>query len=153
MNSASGAASAISLAVTRYGASKLCRLSFGSSAMLTQVSVTTQRASRTAASGSSVSSIRAPWLRAQSTSFCGGRRSSGVAMRSVKPNRTAASIQEQATLLPSPHQATTWPAIGPRCSSNVITSAMSWQGWLELVSPLITGTVAYCASSCSRAVS
>ena len=31
---------------------------------------------------------------------------------------------------------------GPLCSSSVITSAMSWQGWLASVRPLITGTVA-----------
>ncbi len=37
----------------------------------------------------------------------GGRSASGVARRRVKPNRTAASIQLRATLLPSPHQATT----------------------------------------------
>ncbi len=117
--------------------------------MLTQVSVTTQRAPATAFSGSSVSSIRPPWARAQSSRSFGGRSASGVARRRVKPNRTAASIQLRATLLPSPHQATTWPAIGPRCSSNVSTSAISWQGCEVSVSPLITGTVAYSASSCS----
>jgi len=50
-------------------------------------------------------------------------------------------------LLPSPVQATTCPAIGPRCSSKVITSAMIWQGCEMSVSPLITGTVACSASS------
>ena len=86
--------------------------------------------------------MRAPAARAQSINSCGGRRISGVATRSVKPKRTAASIQLLSTLLPSPLQATTCPAIGPRCSSKVMTSAMSWQGWLRLVRPLITGTVA-----------
>ena len=119
--------------------------------MDTQVSVTTQRAPATAFSGSSVSSILPPCARAHAISSAGGRSASGVASRSVKPKRTAASIQLRATLLPSPHQATTWPAIGPRCSSNVITSAMSWHGCEVSVSPLITGTVANSASSCSFA--
>ena len=44
------------------------------------------------------------------------------------------------------------PATGPRCSSKVITSAMSWQGCVSSVSPLITGTVAFSASSSSRCV-
>ena len=52
-------------------------------------------------------------------------------------------------LLPSPTQATVLPAIGPRCSSKVITSAISWQGCVRSVRPLITGTVAYSASSSS----
>src|SRR6185312_280499 len=102
MNTASAAAFAISAFVTRYGASMLCRLSFGSSDIDTQVSVTTQRAPATAFSGSSVSSIRPPWARAQSTNSLGGRNASGVARRKVKPKRTAASIQLRATLLPSP---------------------------------------------------
>ena len=140
---------AISVEVTRYGASRLCRLVFGSSDMLTQVSVTTQRAPATAAPGSSVSSTAAPSARAQSSSSAGGRKTSGVANRNVNPNRAAAWIQLRATLLPSPHQATTWPAIGPRCSSNVITSAISWHGCESAVSPLITGTVAYVVISCS----
>ncbi len=79
----------------------------------------------------------------------GRPRTSGVAMRRVKPKRTAASIQEQATLLPSPTQATTCPAIGPRCSSKVTTSAINWQGCEQSVSPLMTGTVACRASSSS----
>ena len=52
-------------------------------------------------------------------------------------------------LLPSPHQATRLPAVGPQRSSNVITSAISWQGWVRLVRPLMTGTVAAAAISCS----
>ena len=34
------------------------------------------------------------------------------------------------------------PAIGPSRSSTVITSAMSWHGWVRSVSPLITGILA-----------
>ena len=52
-------------------------------------------------------------------------------------------------MLPSPLQATVVPAIGPRCSSKVITSAMIWQGCESSVRPLITGTVACSASSSS----
>ena len=52
-------------------------------------------------------------------------------------------------LLPSPDQAMRVPAIGPRCSSKVITSAISWQGWVRSVRPLMTGTVACSASSSS----
>ena len=69
----------------------------------------------------------------------------------MKPKRAALSIQLCATLLPSPHQATTSPAIGPRFSSNVITSAISCTEWELSVSPLITGTVALSAISISRA--
>ena len=54
-------------------------------------------------------------------------------------------------LLPSPLHATARPSIGPRCSSKVITSAMSWQGCVRSVSPLITGTSALAASSSSFA--
>ena len=71
-----------------------------------------------------------------------GISSRGQARRSSKPKRTAAWIQEAAMLLPSPTQATDRPAIGPRCYSKVITSAISWQGWVRSVRPLITGTVA-----------
>ncbi len=39
------------------------------------------------------------------------------------------------------------PRIGPFFSSKVITSAMTWHGCESRVSPLITGTVAYLASS------
>ena len=52
-------------------------------------------------------------------------------------------------LLPSPLQAILRPAIGPRCSSKVMMSAMSWQGWVRSVSPLMTGTVACSAISSS----
>ena len=43
-------------------------------------------------------------------------------------------------LFASPNQATVRPAIGPRCSMNVNTSARTWQGWYSLVRPLMTGT-------------
>jgi hypothetical protein len=75
----------------------LWRLVFGSSDMETQVSVTTQRAPATAFSGSSVSSIFPPCARAHASNSVGGRSASGVASRSVKPKRTAASIQLRAT--------------------------------------------------------
>ena len=39
--------------------------------------------------------------------------------------------------------------MGPRCSSKVMTSAMVWQGWESSVRPLITGTLAKDARSCS----
>src|SRR5438876_2656042 len=48
-------------------------------------------------------------------------------------------IHEVSTLLASPVHATVLPRIGPRASSYVITSAMTWHGWDRLVSPLITG--------------
>ena len=89
MKIASGAACAISAAVTRYGASRLCRLVFGSSDMLTQASVTTQRAPATAASGSSVSSICAA-LRARPGDQLGRRAQRvgrGQAQREAEPRR------------------------------------------------------------------
>jgi hypothetical protein len=61
--------------------------------------------------------------------------------------RAAASIQDASTLLASPDQAMVRPRIGPRCSSNVSTSAMIWQGCEVLVRPLMTGTVAWSANS------
>ena len=91
--------------------------------------------------------MSAPCARAQATNSAGGCSACGQAIRSAKLNRAAASIHEHATLLPSPTQATTWPATGPRCSSNVIISAINWQGCDLSVSPLITGTVAFAANS------
>ena len=52
-------------------------------------------------------------------------------------------------MLASPSQATVLPSIDPFFSSKVMTSAMTWQGWVRLVRPLITGTVA-CAASSSK---
>ena len=86
---------------------------------------------------------------AHCTTSPGGVSSGGQAMRSSKSNCTAAWIHEVAMLFPSPDHATALPWIGPRCSSKVITSAISWQGWVLSVRPLITGTVAYLAISSS----
>ncbi len=80
--------------------------------------------------------------RAQSSSAGLGPSSGGLATRIAKPKRCAAWAQLTSTLLLSPLQATVRPAMGPRCSSKVITSAMTWHGCDALVSPLITGTVA-----------
>ncbi len=91
----------------------------------------------------------APAASAQSRNASRGASSFGVAMRSVKPNFAAACTQLACTLLLSPVQATTRPAIGPFFSSKVITSASTWQGCVSLVMPLITGTDAFSASSCS----
>ena len=87
----------------------------------------------------------------QSVSHFFGASSGGVATRRRKSNRSAACIQDASTLLASPLHATVRPGIGPRCSSKVITSAITWQGCERRVSPLITGTVACCASSSSIA--
>ena len=110
--------------------------------METQVSVTTQSAPETACSGTEVTSTRPPSARAQSMSRWGGCSDSGHAMRRSNLKRTAAWTQLATTLLPSPLQATTLPRAVPLCCSSVITSAMSWHGWLVSVRPLITGTVA-----------
>ena len=65
----------------------------------------------------------------------GGELGGGGRWRSVKRKRAAACTQEASTFLESPPvQATVLPAIGPRCSSKVITSAMIWQGCESLVS-------------------
>ena len=58
-------------------------------------------------------------------------------------------------LLPSPDQVITLPSIGPRCSSKVMTSAISWHGWVRSVRPLITGTEAAStiSSKCASLVS
>ena len=69
-----------------------------------------------------------------------GASSGGVATRRRNANRSAACIHEVSTLLASPVQATVRPRIGPRCSSNVMTSASTWQGCERRVRPLITGT-------------
>src|SRR3546814_2915125 len=102
--------------------------------METQVSVTTASASVTTDSTSLDTTMRPPSVAAQSSTACGGRSSSGQARRSSNLKRTAACIHEVAMLLPSPDHATTLPSIGPRCSSKVITSAMSWQGCVTSVS-------------------
>ena len=78
-----------------------------------------------------------------------GASSGGFAARSAKPKRTAACTQDAITLFASPTQATVRPRMGPFFSSNVITSAMIWHGCDSFVRPLITGTVAFWASSVS----
>ncbi len=82
-----------------------------------------------------------------------GSSGSGPVKVRSKPNCSAAWAKEAKTLLPSPDQTTLRPAMGPRCSSKVMTSAMIWQGWVRLVRPLMTGTVAYSAISSSVASS
>jgi hypothetical protein len=86
--------------------------------------------------------IAAPDDLIQSMSGFFGASSGGVATRRRNSNRSAACIHEVSTLLASPVQATVRPRIGPRCSSNVMTSAITWQGCERRVRPLITGTVA-----------
>jgi hypothetical protein len=113
----------------------------------TQVSVTTQSASATAFSGSCPISIAAPDCFAQAAIFRSSFNSGGVATLRRKSKLLAAWIQDASTLLASPVQATVWPLIAPLRSSNVITSAITWQGCDSRVSPLITGTVACAASS------
>src|SRR3954466_8739016 len=110
--------------------------------METQVSVTTQSAPFTASSGSLITLIGAPDVLIQPSSGFFGASSGGVATCRLKSKRSAACIQDVSTLLASPVQATVRPRIGPRCSSKVITSAITWQGCDSLVRPLITGTAA-----------
>ncbi len=50
-------------------------------------------------------------------------------------------------LLPSPTQATFRSVSAPKCSSMVMRSLSTWQGWCVSVRPLITGMVAWRASS------
>ena len=109
---------------------------------LISTSVITQSAPRTAFLTSSPITT-APFSRlTQSRTPSSGRSSSGQATLSSKPKRAAACIQETATLLQSPTQATARPLMGPLCSSKVMISAMTWQGWLLSVRPLMTGMVA-----------
>src|ERR1700694_4147335 len=110
--------------------------------METQVSVTTQSAPFTASSGSVPTAIDAPDDLIQSMSGFLGASSGGVATRKRNEKRSAACIHEVSTLLASPDKATVRPRIGPRCFSNVMTSAINWHGWDRRVRPLITGTVA-----------
>ena len=125
MKIASGLAIFITRSSTRKGASRLWRSALSVSPIDTQVSVTTQSAPPTASSTWSVIVMDAPWARAHSTTSAGGGSSRGQPIRSSKPNRPAAWSQEVAMLLPSPLHATRLLAIGPRCSSNVMTSAIN----------------------------
>jgi len=54
----------------------------------------------------------------------------------------AASINELATLLPSPSQASCSPGSAKPCSTTVSRSATIWHGCDRSVRPLITGTSA-----------
>ena len=87
-------------------------------------------------------SIAAPDCFAQAVILRSTLSSGGVATLRRKSKLFAACIHEDSTLLASPVHATVWPLIRPLCSSKVITSAITWQGWESRVSPLITGTVA-----------
>ncbi len=120
--------------------------------MLTQVSVTTRSAPATALAGSRSMATVTPFARAKLTKAGSGSRVSGPVKVKSKPNWPAACRKLAQTLLPSPAQTTFLPAMDPRCSSKVITSAMIWQGWVRLVRPLITGTVA-CSAISSRVAS
>src|SRR3954452_7029730 len=110
--------------------------------MDTQVSVTTQSAPFTASSGSEPTRISTDDALIQSISHFFGLRSGGEATRRRNSKRSATGTHDTNTLLASPDQATVLPRIEPRCSSNVITSASTWQGCERWVRPLITGTVA-----------
>ena len=70
------------------------------------------------------------------------RYNTGVVAVVIFQRADTAWTQLARTLLASPLQATARPAIGPRCSSKVMTSAMTWHGWEDFVSPLMTGTEA-----------
>src|SRR5256885_11185793 len=110
--------------------------------METHVSVTTQSASETAFSASCPISILAPDRCAHAVMFLSTLSSGGVAILRQKSKLFAACIQDESTLFASPVHATVWPLIFPLCSSNVITSAITWHGCERRVSPLMTGTVA-----------
>ena len=85
-------------------------------------------------------STSAPLAFAQSSSAGVGASSGGVAIVERESRSAAAAwTHEVSTLLASPIQATVLPAIGPFCSSKVITSAITWQGCDRRVRPLITG--------------
>ena len=110
--------------------------------MLTQTSVVTTWAPRTATDGSfTVSKIPA----------LGGRNPSGALIRSVNPKMGAASIQESAMFeAPSPTQAMIRPRSDPNRSVTVKRSARICTGCPPSLRPLMTGTVALFASSRSR---
>ena len=86
--------------------------------------------------------IGAPELLIQAVSHFFGASSGGVATRSWKSKRSAACIHEVKHVVGVAGPRHGAPRIGPRCSSNVITSAITWHGCERRVRPLITGTVA-----------
>ena len=63
------------------------------------------------------------------------------------PSRAAHSINECATLLPSPTNASFKPRNSPNCSCSVKISASAWQGWYMSLKALITGTLDHCAKA------
>ena len=63
------------------------------------------------------------------------------------PSRSAVSISECATLLPSPTNASFKPAQIAEPLRTVCISASAWQGWYRSLSALITGTDDQCASA------
>ena len=111
-------------------------LSFSSSFIESQVSVTIQFASLIASSIFWVILIFELFLAISKIAFL-GIYSFGVAMFSLKSNKVLACIHVFATLLPSPIHATLRPSIVPKHSFNVIKSAIIWQGWLSLVRALM----------------
>ncbi len=142
MKMAPRAALLISAASTAKGAEQLLAArAVGLWPIDTQVSVTTQSAPRTAFDGIVVQSDDGALLALDPVddAVLRGAAASGRRACSSKPKRAAACIHETATLLPSPTQATVRPLIGPFSSSNVMMSAMTWQGWLLSVRPLMTG--------------
>ncbi len=140
MKTAPGLAADIRRSSTWKARSMLWRSEVSASPIETQVSVTTQSAPATASIGSVTMRTLAPRACAQSTTSLGGSRISGHATLSSKSNIAAAWIHEVAMLLPSPDQVMRLPLMGPRCSSKVMTSAISWHGWVRSVRPLMTGT-------------
>src|SRR3978361_1691622 len=105
MHSGAGFASDIRWAVTWYGLSRLCRCSLSLSPIENQVSVTTQSALRTAASGSLPSRIGASVALIQSFIALFGASCGGVATFNLNLNRSAACAHDASTLLSSPLQA------------------------------------------------
>ena len=71
----------------------------------------------------------------------------GQARAKSIPSRSAHSISEWATLLPSPTNASFSPPGPPKRSRMVCISASAWQGWNRSLSALITGTRDQCARS------
>ena len=140
MKTAPGLAAAIRRSSTWKARSMLWRSEVSASPIETQVSVTTQSAPRTASIGSvtmrtlprAAPSPACPWAAAASP----GRRRAGRSRSAPRPGSTSSPC---CCRRPTTRRAC--PSIGPRCSSKVITSAMSWQGWVRSVRPLMTGTV------------
>src|SRR2546425_1948177 len=141
-------ASFITSASTVYPLNALRRASVSASCPIeAHTSVFTTCAPSTASSGTSVTSTHAPDALARSKIARFGSNPSGHARRRSNPSTVAASIQLFAMLLPSPTQAIRFSSHVPRASRTVNRSASTWQGCDRSVRPLITGMVAWCASS------